>query len=244
MHESRLRDLLLACFDRVVVINLPERADRRRSIDAELRRVGLSLAHPRVEVFAAHRPATAAGFETVGAHGAFQSHLGVMQRAKAAAWSRVLVLEDDMAFTPGFAARLPRLLRALADRPWAMVYGHAGDDRAAFSTADDTGLLLLPATRDLIRLQFLALDGSAMDVLIPALQAMLTRPAGSPLGGPMPVDGALNWVRRDRPDLIALAVFPALAKQRASRSDIAPVRWFDRLPLVRDAASLVRQWRS
>lgn len=243
MSETPLSELLLACFDRVVVINLPDRTDRRRRIDAELRKVGLSLTHSRVERYAAHRPATADGFPSIGAHGAFLSHLGVMQRAQAQGWQRVLVLEDDMAFTAGFAARLPALLRAMAARPWGMIYGHAGDDASVFAAVGEDGLLRLPPALDLIRLEFLALDASAIRVLIPALQAMPGREPGSPLGGPMPVDGALNWVRRDRPDMMALAVFPPLAKQRASRSDIAPARWFDRLPVLRDAATLARQWR-
>ncbi len=71
---------LVRLFDRVLVINLPQRADRRRGIDAELRKVGLALDHPKVEVFAAIRPDHAAGFPSIGAHGAFRSHLGVMER--------------------------------------------------------------------------------------------------------------------------------------------------------------------
>lgn len=59
----------------------------------------------------------------------------------------------------------------------------------------------------------------------------------------MPVDGALNWVRRARPDLTALAAAPPIAHQRASRSDIAPLRWFDRLPVIRNMAGLARLLR-
>ncbi|MCL4675754.1 MAG: hypothetical protein KJZ59_06980, partial [Pararhodobacter sp.] len=61
---------LLDTFGRIVVINLPERADRRQAIDTELRRAGLSLDHPSVELFVAIRPESAAGFPSRGAHGA------------------------------------------------------------------------------------------------------------------------------------------------------------------------------
>ncbi len=243
MPESAIAGLLLNCFQQIVVINLPDRADRRRGMDAELRKVGLSLDHPRVELFAAARPQTKAGFPSIGAHGAFLSHLGVMERARAQGWSRVLVLEDDMAFVPGYALRLPNLLRTLAARPWAMVYGHAGYDASAHPAPDADGLVVLPHVLNLMQLHFLAIDRTSLAVLIPELHAMLGRNPGSPQGGPMHVDGALNWIRRDRPDLIALAVSPAIASQRASRSDIAPARWFDRMPVVRQLVAVARRMR-
>lgn len=243
MPESTLATLLLDCFQRIVVINLPERADRRRGIEAELRKVGLSLDHPRVELFPAHRPGSAGGFPSVGAYGAFLSHLAVMERARAEGWSRVLVLEDDMVFTAGFARRLPQVLPAMAARPWAMVYGHAGDDPTARPPPDSDGLIDLPSTLNLTQLHFLALDSYGLNILIPELHAMLARAPGSPLGGPMHVDGALNWTRQAHPDLTALAIFPPIATQRASRSDIAPARWFDRLPVVRHLVAMARHYR-
>lgn len=234
MTDSALARL----FDRVLVINLPQRADRRRGIDAELRKVGLALDHPKVEVFAAIRPDHAAGFPSIGAHGAFRSHLGVMERMLDQGWERVLVLEDDMAFTPGFAARLEALVAALQIRPWAMLYGHAGDNPPL---ADALGLIDLPPDRNLIQLHFLGLSRSAAASAIPFLQAMLARPPGSPQGGPMHVDGALNWFRRAHPDLKVLALDPPIAHQRASRSDIADPRWFDRWPVLRPLVTLARK---
>lgn len=232
---------LLDTFGRIVVINLPERADRRRAVDAELRSIGLALDHPAVEVFTAIRPAEASGFPTIGAHGAFRSHLSVMQRLLAQGWDRALVLEDDVALAPGAAARLPGLAKALAERPWHLAYGHPGDRPLRTPPADAQGLITLPPDLGLIQLHFLGLTRQAASVAVPVLTAMLTRPEGHPDGGPMHVDGALNWVRRQNPDLIALAVAPALATQRASRSDIAPLRWFDRMPLVRPIVGALRR---
>ena len=234
---------LLQAFTRIVVINLHERSDRRREIDGELRRAGLSLVHPRVELFAATRPDQAAGFPSIGAHGAFLSHLGVMERMVDQGWETALVLEDDMAFAPGFAARLPALVRALNARDWHLVYGHPGDMPERTPPADADGLIALPPDLGLIQLHFLGITRSLAQSVAPELRAMLARPEGSPLGGPMHVDGALNWIRKQRPALIALAIDPQIAQQRASRSDIAPPRWYDRLPLLRRVTARLRKLR-
>lgn len=234
---------LLDAFGRIVVINLPERVDRRRGMDDELRKVGLSLGHPDVEVFDAIRPAAAAGFPTVGAHGAFLSHLAVMERMLAQGRARWLVLEDDMAFTSGAVARLPGLARALGGRDWALVYGHPGDRPERTPPPDRDGLILLPPDLGLIQLHFLGLTRATAEAAVPILRAMMTRPEGSPEGGQMHVDGALNWVRRAHPALTALAIAPALARQRPSRSDVSGARWFDRVPGLRDLATLARRLR-
>jgi hypothetical protein len=241
MQLSSAAQSLVDLFGHIVIINLPERTDRRRAIDAELRKVGLSLDLPAVELFSGIRPATAAGFPSIGAHGAFRSHLGVMERLLDRGWTRALVLEDDMAFAPGALQRLPRLLVALARRDWAMLYGHAGDPSHSAGTPDADGLIRLSPDLDMIQLHFLGLTREAAQVAVPELQAMLARPEGHVDGGPMHVDGALNWVRRRNPALVALAIVPALAIQRASRSDVAEPRWFDRLPLLRNLATLLRR---
>ncbi len=243
MLENSTAKALLDTFSRIVVINLPDRADRRREIDAELRRAGLSLDHPAVEIFAAQRPDGAAGFPSIGAHGAFRSHLGVMQRMLDQGWDRVLILEDDMAFAPGFDTRLPALAAALKTRDWGMIYGHPGDQPSKTPAPDRDGLITLPADLGLIQLHFFGLTRGFAETTVPMLRAMMSRPEGSPEGGPMHVDGALNWVRRMHPDLIALGVVPEIAQQRASRSDIADGHWYDRLPAIRQLVGVIRQLR-
>lgn len=235
---------LLETFGRVVIINLPERADRRRGTEAALRRIGLSLDHPDVHLYSAIRPPAAGGFPSIGAHGAFLSHLGVMEHLLAEGWPRALVLEDDVALAPGFASRWPGVAAALAGQEWYLFYGHAFYGHAGEGAETGTsGLVRLPSDRDLIQLHLMGLTRRAAEVAVPALRAMLARPPGSPEGGPMHVDGALNWVRRQNPGLIALAAAPALAHQRASRSDIAGPRWFDRLPGLSQLANLARRLR-
>ena len=122
-----------------------------------------------------------------------------------------------------------------------MVYGNAGDNIAMLPAPDPDGLLLLPNTPKLIQLHLVALARSALDILIRELHAMLSRESGSPTGGPMHLDDALNCVRNRHPQLAALAIFPPIVTLRVSRSDIAPLRWFDRLQMIRQLAKIVRQ---
>lgn len=105
-------------FDSIVVINLPERVDRRRETEAELERVGIK--HARF--FAAKRPADRGPFRTIGEHGCFLSHVAVLKEALKA--RNILVMEDDVMF----ARSLRQRAVALADLPddWEMVYsGHS-----------------------------------------------------------------------------------------------------------------------
>lgn len=243
MPETAAAQALLDTFGRLIIINLPERADRRREIDTELCRLGLSLDHPAVHLFPAIRPATAAGFPSAGVRGAYLSHSAVMERMLAEGWERLLVIEDDMAFTPGAAARLPGLARALAGRDWGILYGHPGDMPERTPAPDADGLIALPPDLGLIQLHFLGLSREAVAVILPELRRMQERPEGSPEGGPMHVDGALNFLRKRQPGLNALAVSPAIATQRASRSDIAPRRWYDRVPLLRGLTGALRRLR-
>jgi glycosyl transferase family 25 len=72
--------------EKVVYINLNERTDRREAVETELLRV---FPAEKIERFAAIRNAK-------GAIGCSLSHITVLERAKAAGWSNVLVVEDDM----------------------------------------------------------------------------------------------------------------------------------------------------
>ena len=243
MPESQAAQALLDAFGRIVILNLPERTDRRRGIEAELHKVGLSLSHPAVILFPATRPESAGGFPSIGAHGAFLSHCAVMERMQAEGWARMLVLEDDMGFAPGAVVRLPGLARALAGRDWGVIYGHPGDMPQRTPAPDADGLIDLPADLGLIQLHFLGLTQAAVAVILPELRRMQARPEGSPEGGPMHVDGALNFLRARHPELTALGVSPAIATQRASRSDIAPARWYDRLPVLRSLTGALRGLR-
>lgn len=229
----------LTTFDRIAIINLPERRDRRRAVTRELRSQGLSAESERVRFVQAIRPDGPGEFPSTGARGCFLSHLKVLRQAQADGVKRLLVLEDDVMFTPALR-RAAHLRQALEQDDWQLAYpGHV--------QAAQPGPLRWERTSEaLVCAHCYAVNASALPVLVAHLEACLARPAGHPQGGPMHVDGALTWLRRQRPDLVTLLASRSLAGQRSSRSDIIGPSWLDRRLGVALAAwvrSLRNHWR-
>jgi hypothetical protein len=245
------RDLKLPAlngFDRIYVLNLPERADRRREIEVQLRRVGLSLTLAPVRLFRAIRPPDAGSFPSLGARGCFMSHLGMLREAVRDGLGSVLILEDDVDFAPDAERRLPAVLAALAREDWAVFYGgcelpEGAAATLAASASPGPQLHELPASVGARTTHFIALRGAAIDEAARFLEAVAGRPPGDPNGGPMHVDGAYTWFRRVHPTRRTWVALPELGHQRQSRTDIHPLRWYDRWPLVRDLAQAARRVR-
>jgi glycosyl transferase family 25 len=230
---------LLQSFDRICIINLPERIDRRHAVTRELQRQGLAVDGDRVRVVGAIRPDDAGEFPSTGARGCFLSHLKVLRQARADGVQRLLVLEDDVMFNAALV-NAGSLGAALARDEWQLAYpGHAqpplpGPLRWERSEAP------------LVCAHCYAVRGDALDIVIGHLEACLVRPAGHPLGGAMHYDGALTMLRQTRPELITLLASRSLAGQRSSRSDIIGPSWLDRGPLAAVAAwvrGARNQWR-
>jgi glycosyl transferase, family 25 len=70
----------------------------------------------------------------------------------------------------------------------------------------------------------IGLQGTCIPMFAGFLRQVLDRPPGHPEGGPMHVDGAYTTFRRNHPEFMTLAAIPSLGHQRASRSDIYPLR--------------------
>src|SRR5829696_6763409 len=96
----------LDVFQKIYVINLAARTDRRREMQEQFGRIGMRLDDPKVELFEAIRPDDADGFPSVGSRGCFLSHLGVLKRASASRLESILILEDDLNFADDFAAKM------------------------------------------------------------------------------------------------------------------------------------------
>ena len=60
----------------------------------------------------------------------------------------------------------------------------------------------------------------------------------------MHVDGAYTWLRRNYPQLTTRLAVPQLAYQRASRTDVHALRWFDRLAGARQLTAAARVLRN
>ena len=230
---------LLTHFERIYIINLRSRTDRRSQVSRELARVGVPPDGDRVRFFDGICPADAGGFPGIGARGCYLSHLGVLRDARDAGLRDVLILEDDVAFTPALARCGAAMTEALRGGDWDFAYpGHVEPAGAR---------MIEPAWRDadgpLMCAHAYAVNGRVLAPLVAYLEACLTRAPGDPRGGPMHVDGALSMFRAAAPGCRTWLAEPTLARQRSSRSDIATGRWFDRTGPLRHLVSGLRGTR-
>ena len=224
-------------FDATFVINLRHRSDRFRTVQAELTKHGCEFPSDRVCPFWAVRPDEKGSFDTVGYRGAFLSHLGVLQEAHSRKLNNVLILEDDVKFADDLVRLERSLIFELKNRDWDIVQFGYESQHQLFQ---DDNACLFPYDDDLIGLHFYAVNGPAIPILIEFFELLLSRPTGHPDGGPMSPDGALNLC--SRMSFKRLIASPLLGTQRSSRSDCrGDLERFDRLPVVRHLATLVRQ---
>ena len=205
---------LFEAFDRVRVVSLPERQDRRRGIARQLRGVAF-------EFFDAYRVSGPGLFRKAGSFGCYLSHLQVLSEA-ALRNESVLILQDDCTFRPeAYDYEVPQC---------DIFYGSHAADGSCIIGAHCMGFSASAAR--LAKDYLLAL----LDPNAPPDPAAKTEPGFDPSIRP-PIDGALVWFRRAHPDLTT--AFAHLADQRRSRSDVTPSR-VDRLPVLREAVRLTR----
>ena len=232
------RNLFLE-FDRISIINLAERRDRRRQVTRELAAAGVEVDGHHVRFFEAIRPDGPGAFPSTGARGCFHSHLQVLRQARAEGVERLLVLEDDVMFTTALRDA-KRLAFALRDDDWHLAYpGHLLPPLSGPLRWEQTDAPLMTA-------HCYAVAGHALPTVIRFLEDCLGRPAGHPAGGPMHYDGALTTLRAQQPNLVTLVASRSLARQRSSRSDIMGPSWLDhlRVPGLAAGARWLRNgWR-
>lgn len=205
-------------FDAIYVINLPARADRRFEMQAQLQRIGLSLDSEKVILFEAVRPTELGGFPTIGAKGCFMSHLSVLENALRKGFKTVLILEDDCNFTKDFLDRIALLDTNPWCDNWHIMYGGTLTQR--INNKNSTDFRLLPADQALMGSHCIGLRDSVLPDIVRYFKAIISRPAGHPSGGPMHVDGAYSWFRKDNPNLLTILAEPGIAYQRSSATDI------------------------
>ena len=216
-----------------VVINLAERTDRRADMEVQLHRVGWNA-----EFFPAIRPTERGEFTSVGSRGCFLSHLAVLKSARDQRVSRLIILEDDLNFANDFVARWTKYLKELEDSPWSILYpGHMLNE-------PPLGLEILAPSTPVQTTHFIVIHGDAIPRIVDGFEKILSRPAGHPQGGPMHVDGAYSTIRAQNVDLKTYYISPVLGYQRPSRTDIADLKWFDRIGAVRPFVNAARRAKS
>ena len=229
-------------FDRICVINLPDRTDRYKAIRDELRKFGVPFDSsrsgvPQAELFVATRYHDDGGFPSASVRGCYLSHLTILKEARKQGLRNVLIMEDDLGISRLLPEYLPTIKKELDQKPWGFLYlGHIQELPTLPSPS------LIPYDGPLVTAHFYAVNAPIFDRLIAYLEKVLTRSPGDPEGGPMHYDGALSMFRENSPDVLTLIAQPNLGWQRSSRSDIHS-RWFDRLPVFRQAAAIGRSVR-
>lgn len=229
--SAAAKSSMLAGFERITVVNLPERTDRRREMEQQLQLVGVAADDPRLKFFAANRPTEKGDWPSLGARGCFASHLQLLTQALHDGVGNILVLEDDCDFTPRPAAVRESLARTLQQLSlsgdWDLAYlGHPVDLEGA--PGSDVGTWVV-SSAPFQQSHCYAVNGRTLPRLVEFLEAITRRPEGHPLGGPQHYDGALNMFRSQNPDLKTLLAGPSLAHQRSSKSDIFE-HWYDNVP--------------
>lgn len=202
-------------FDSIRIINLPHRTDRRTEMEGELAWIGL-LDDPRVAFFKAFQFDDAGTFSSPGARGVFQSHLAILEEA-AVNGHRVLILEDDCDFIAGAKSYIP-------PEEWQIFYG-------GYEASDPSNLL----NSDIIGAHMMGFSAETTVHLADYLKNLKYE------GIHPPIDGAYIWYRRAFPDVATLFAQPALGNQRPSRTDIAELRFFDKIPVIRSMVAVARK---
>ena len=230
-------------FDAAYYINLAYRTDRRAEVERELQRARISATR-----FEAIRPDSAGEFPTLGTHGCFMSHLGVLKQAYEEGHDRVIIFEDDLLLRPALVEQQAEVVEQLQKHAdWDFVFfGHDleqnGHPTAVAARGKPWRIEKIQA--DFGLLHCYAVRRTILPQLIEYLETILTRKAGDPRGGPMHVDGAYTHFRNDHPEVQTLVALPQIAVQRSSRTDIHELSLKDRVPLLRDAVAIARRLRN
>jgi glycosyl transferase family 25 len=224
---------LFCSFDRIRIINLAHRTDRRAEMTRQLKQVGLDT-DPRVEFFPALTANEAGFFYSSGSHGNFLSYTTILSDA-AAAGESVLVLEDDCDFL------LPSIFDYQIPEQWDIFYG-------GYIASDPDNL----PKSDIIGAHFMGFSAQAavaathyfsryLEADFPVDAHAAAQPGFNPAIR-APIDGAFVWFRRAHPELVT--VFQMLGVQRPSRTDIGENRFYDRVPGLRSFIDMARRMRA
>lgn len=235
------KSVLADFFDKIYIINLASRQDRRDEMQVELQRIGLSLMHPSVQLFTAVRPTEKGEWPSIGARGCFMSHFQVLQDAQHNAYENILILEDDIDFVKDFNLQFMEISKILNTLKWDIFYGGYELSNKAINLNSANVLKSIDSTVSVGTTHFIAFNKITLIKAKEYLGNMMQRDGGDPNGGPMHVDGAYSWFRKAHYETITFLATPQLGHQRSSRTDIHDLSWKDKLPVVRHIVMTLRK---
>ena len=217
-------------FDMIYVINLETRGDRRKEINNQLLKISLSLSSKNVTLFKAIKPKDAGEFPSVGARGCFFSHLGVLKHSHFHQYKSILILEDDVNFVANFNEKFNTFIANLDKENFDFLYG---DYRIQnFEKVITNSYVIVNSDVPIMLASFIAINGGVVEELINYLEKMSERRYGDPLGGPMHVDGAYSWFRREHKMSKTIVATPPIGYQRSSQSDIYISKFKNSVPFM------------
>lgn len=224
-------------FDRIEIINLISRKDRKKQILKQLGRLGYEIDGDRFRLFDAIQPENKGKFPSIGARGCFDSHLNILQQAKKDGVNKLLIIEDDLNFSDDIVNSSKDFYALLNKKNWDFSYlAHTHESIKSFGESD---LVQLEDTASMSCTHLIGVSGALLPDLVDYLEKMSLRDGGDPNGGPMHVDGAYNWYRKDSKCNSVIAS-PPLGYQRSSRSDIAERKFYDKIPILRNLINFIR----
>lgn len=226
---------LIEYFDRVQVINLEQRKDRRIETCNEFKRYNFPINTDKVTFFKAISPNTAGGFDSIGARGCFLSHLNILENAKNNKYKNILILEDDIAFSKNIKKHENKAIQLLEKKDWDIAYfGHA-----LGNTSDEISWIKMD--QPIRTTHCYAVNGKILDRFTEFLQNLLKRKPGDPLGGPMHYDGAINTFVRQNSDVNVYYISNNLGYQRSSATNIHDLSIYDTNVLLKIFVNLYRK---
>jgi hypothetical protein len=230
------RKKIVQLVDKIFIINLPTRLDRRDEMRQELDSVGWNDPS-KVIWYPALDPKSSAGFPGPGARGCFLSELGAMNAARNMGCQTVMIIEDDCDLSQLDPDVEARIYDQIASGGFDIcMLGHSHPH-------DPAGPLIISAPRELPfgLTHCYLLHQNILPEFCRYLEAMLFKPPGGTGLGPMHLDGAHKHFRADT-GCVTWIVNPPVALQRSSRSDVGG-KWFDKVPVLKDAVQAARKLR-
>jgi glycosyl transferase, family 25 len=216
--------ILLDYFDRLSIINLPNRRDRFLAVSTELSLVGVNINDPKVSIPNAPMPERANGFPSRGVYGSFLSHIEIIEHAYRDGLSSVWILEDDAIFSRRFRNEQSRIARHLQTNEWDLFFiGHSMTRELPISP---TGLLRFSGP--FMWAHCYGVHRRIMPRLIEFVRGTIDRHPGHPDGGKVYIDAAYTLFRRFNPDVVCIVSSPCLSVQRGSPSSLNIPRWYDK----------------
>ncbi|PKP96129.1 MAG: hypothetical protein CVT74_17950 [Alphaproteobacteria bacterium HGW-Alphaproteobacteria-13] len=223
---------LFSNYDRIRIVNLPERADRRREMEQELANFGVTVGG-NVSFFPAIKRDESGPFLRVGSHGAYRSHLAILKDA-AQRGESVLIFQDDCEFLPGIDAF------ELPEGTDIFYGGYSASDPDNPQDSEIIGAHFMGFSADAAQKAALYLE-ALLDPAFPPEPRAASKTGFNPAIRP-PIDGALVWFRRMHPEI--RTEFALLSRQRASRTDIGDRSFIDRLPIPAPLVAGMRRIKS